>query len=219
MLSYYSAPVSKFMFFRLAVSSSSKRARGASNFNSAILPAMSLIIERARKAHRYAGESLLRRGYIHCFCRDSRTSAPFGLLDCTRDSSLPSLSFLLLFGVLSISVRSSDYFFRAGLFSFAVEDYSVSSCDVRGTMKHDTGTVQRLRASTGERLTQRGNRGRGNPLRLRGGGKTIVRRHDDSSPKPRDGTTGRSLVTYSLDSMFIKLEVGLTDQRFLNFVF
>lgn len=34
------------MFFRLAVSSSSKRARGASNFNSAILPAMSLIIER-----------------------------------------------------------------------------------------------------------------------------------------------------------------------------
>lgn len=40
------APVRRFMFFRLAVSSSSKRARGASNFNSAILPAMSLIIER-----------------------------------------------------------------------------------------------------------------------------------------------------------------------------
>jgi len=40
------APVRMFMFFRLAVSSSSKRARGASNFNSAILPAMSLIIER-----------------------------------------------------------------------------------------------------------------------------------------------------------------------------
>jgi len=39
-------PVRRFMFFRLAVSSSSKRARGASNLSSAILPAMSLIIER-----------------------------------------------------------------------------------------------------------------------------------------------------------------------------
>lgn len=39
------APVSRFMFLMLAVSSSSKRARGASNFNSEILPAMSLIIE------------------------------------------------------------------------------------------------------------------------------------------------------------------------------
>jgi len=40
------APVRRFMFLRLAVSSSSKRARGASNLSSAILPAMSLIIER-----------------------------------------------------------------------------------------------------------------------------------------------------------------------------
>lgn len=36
------------MFLMLAVSSSSKRARGASNFNSEILPAMSLIIELAK---------------------------------------------------------------------------------------------------------------------------------------------------------------------------
>lgn len=47
--SWCSAPVSKFIFFKLAVSSSSKRARGASNFNSAILPAMSLIIDRVEK--------------------------------------------------------------------------------------------------------------------------------------------------------------------------
>lgn len=44
------------MFFRLAVSSSSKRARGASNFNSAILPAMSLIIEREREYRGATGE-------------------------------------------------------------------------------------------------------------------------------------------------------------------
>ena len=44
-LNVFFAPVSRFMFLILAVSSSSKRARGASNFNSAILPAMSLIIE------------------------------------------------------------------------------------------------------------------------------------------------------------------------------
>lgn len=50
------APVRRFMFFKLAVSSSSKRARGASNFNSAILPAMSLIIEREGVTRARRGE-------------------------------------------------------------------------------------------------------------------------------------------------------------------
>lgn len=66
---FCSAPVSKFMFLRLAVSSSSKRARGASNFNSAILPAMSLIIERdPESSHRNRrAQRTTRRWYIYLY--------------------------------------------------------------------------------------------------------------------------------------------------------